>query len=796
MFKLNLKIALRNLWNYKGYTLINVLGLSIGMASCILIFIFVRYQLSFDEGYKNEDRIFRVVTNWKYNAFDDYSSGVPAPFPAAARAEFAGLEKVGAVVKRGAIVHVNDEAGREVFKNKEAVYYAEPDFFDIISVDWRYGKKGIALREPNTVALSEAKAVQFFGNAQKAIGRSIASGSNKSLKITGIFKNMPQNSSFPLQIVISYENYRNKNQVNWDAVNSSASCYILLKAGLKVADLDKSLAAFNQRHYRENHVSGNQVNAFQSLRDIHFSERYDNFSENTIGKREIYGLGIIGLFLILTACINFINLSTAQAVNRSKEVGVRKVIGGERSQLIFQFLTETFALSIMALVIACVLTELALPFLTNLLDGKISLSLFSHPIVFVFMGLLVLLVSFLAGFYPALIISGFNPVLAIKNKVSLDNNGLSLRKVLVVVQFSITIILIIGTLVIMRQMEYMRKKPLGFNTNALAMIDIPGDSLAKTKLSIFKERALQIPGVLGLSYCQTSPLSEDVNSTDFTFNNVKNHDFEVRTSRADADFFKVFNLKLIAGKIFQKSDTANGCIVNETFLKKMHISNPEQALGKVLDASGNLLPVVGVVKDYNDKSLKEEISGIAIFQGKQEYYSAALKIDPKQLATSMKEVQRLWNATFPNGVYEMTFVDEEINSYYQGEHIMGTLFRVFAGIIIFISFIGLFGLISFVAAQKTREVAIRKILGATTFQLVNMLNNSFLQMVFIANLLAWPLAYLFVSKWLAGFAYRIEITVWPFVLAMCISMVITLLTVSLRSYKAATSNAVNALKYE
>ncbi|MGY4385118.1 putative ABC transport system permease protein [Pedobacter sp. UYP24] len=796
MFKLNLKIALRNLWKYKGYTLINISGLSIGMASCILIFIFIKYQLSFDEGFKNEDRIFRVVTNWKYNAFDDYSAGVPAPFSAAARVEFAGLEKVGAIAKRGAIIHINDDAGKEIFKNKEKIFYAEPDFFDIINVKWSYGKTGVALKEPNTVALSEAKAIQFFGSPEKALGRSITSGTSKIFKVTGIFQDQPKNSSFPLQIVMSYQNFLNKNQVNWDAVNSSSACYVLLKSGLKVADLDRSLAAFNQRHYRENHVSGNQVNAFQPLRAIHFSELYDNFAESTIAKREIYGLGIIGVFLILTACINFINLSTAQAVNRSKEVGVRKVIGGERSQLILQFLTETFALIIIALIVACVLTELVLPFMNNLLKGEVSLSLFNQPVIFLFMGVLVLLVSFLAGFYPALIISGFNPVLAINNKVSLNNNGLSLRKVLVVVQFSITIILIIGTLVIRSQMEYVRKKPLGFNTNAVAMISIFNDSLSRTKLSVFKERVLQLPGVLGLSYCQTSPLSEDVNSTDFTFNHVKNHDFEVRTSRADADFFKVFDLKIIAGKVFKRSDTANGCIVNETFLKKMHITNPQDALGKILDASGNLVPVVGVVKDYNDKSLKEEISGIAIFQGKQDYYSAALKMDPEQLSSGMKEVQKLWNSTFKNGVYEMSFVDDEINSYYQGERIVGTLFKVFAGIIIFISFIGLFGLISFVAAQRTREVAIRKILGATTYQLISMLNNSFLQMVFIANLLAWPLAYLFVSKWLAGFAYRMELTAWPFVLAMVISMFITLITVSLRSYKAATSNAVNALKYE
>ncbi|HKG05667.1 MAG TPA: ABC transporter permease [Pedobacter sp.] len=797
MFKLNLKIAFRNLWKNKGYTAINVFGLSVGMASCILIFLFIRFQFSFDEGYKNEDRIFRVVTNWKYNAFDDWSAGVPAPFAEAARNDIAGFEKVGSIVKRGGILHINDHSGKEIIKTQEAVYYADPDFFEIFKeIKWKYGKPQQALSEPNTVVLTEAFANKFFKTAGNAVGKIITLGTRTNLRVTGVIQDMPQNSSFPLGIVISYQTYKGRAYTNWDAVNSSSSCYVLLKKGVTLADMQEPLDKFNEKYYPVQKIAGNQKNQLQALRAIHFSTQYDNFVESSISKSDIYGLAIIGLFLILTACINFINLSTAQSINRSKEVGIRKVMGSKRKQLVAQFLTETFALSIAALLIACVITELAIPQMENLFKGQIEFSLFSHAIIWIFMVLLVVFVAFLAGFYPALIVSGFNPVLAIKSKISLNSSGLSLRKILVIVQFSITVMLIIGTLVIIRQMEYVTKKSLGFNPDAVAMVGIMNDSIGRAKFDIFSTKVLQVPGVESLSFCQTPPLSNDVNATDFIYNGKKNKDFELRTVRADENYFKLFDLQLIAGKIFMKSDTANGCVVNETFLKKIHVSNPQEVIGKIIDASGNILTITGVVKDYNDKSLKEPISGVAIFQGKQEYWNTAIKIDGKQIMPAMKQIESIWNNTFPNGIYQASFVNDNINTYYESEKITGVLFKVFAGVIIFISFIGLFGLISFVATQRTREVAIRKVLGASTIELVKMLNGSFLLMVFIANLVAWPLAYLFVSRWLAGFAYRMDLTVWPFATAMCISMFITLITVTFRSYKAAVANTIDALKYE
>lgn len=796
MLRLNLKIAWRNLWKNKGYTLINVAGLSIGMASCMLIFIFIHYQLSFDQDYKNEGRIYRFVTNWKYPGYDDFSKGIPVPLIAAARNELPGVEKVGAIFNRGGIIQVKDAAGNDIIKSHEPVYYTEPDFFDIINIQWLFGKPHQALSEPNTLALSESTAHRFFGSTTNAIGKSILFGNKTALKVTGIFKDNPQNSSFPLKIVISYQTFNSKKFVNWDGVNSAMECYVLLKKGVSPADMEGQLAQFNKKHYQDKKITGNQTNALQALRDVHFDSRYGNFSGSAITKKEVYGLGIIGLFLMLTACINFINLATAQAINRSKEVGIRKVMGSKRGQLVIQFLTETLAITSMAMLIACVLTELALPGLQGLFKEQISFHLFGQPAMFVFMGLLVILTSFLAGFYPAMVISGFSPVLAIKNKVSVNTGGLNLRKVLVVVQFTITIILIIGTLVIMRQMEYLRQKPLGFNANAVAMVDIPTDSLSQSKYNTFKERVLQIPGVKNISFCQTAPLSVDINTSEFSYDGRKNKDFELRNTKGDERYIDLFDLKLIAGTAFKKSDSTSGGVVNETFLKKMNISDPQSVIGKILNANGMNMPITGVVKDYNDQSLRANISPIVIYAQKGEYYSVAIKLDSKQLMPVMKKVNALWSSTYPNAVYNAAFLNDSINSYYENERITGALFKIFAGVIIFISFIGLFGLISYIATQRSREVAIRKVLGASTLQLIRMLNGAFLIMVFFANLVAWPLAYLFVSHWLSGFAYRIELSIWPFTVAFFISMVITLVTVSIRSYRTAVVNTIDALKSE
>jgi putative ABC transport system permease protein len=796
MFRLNLKIAWRNLWKNKIYTFINILGLSIGLTCCILIFIFIRFQQSFDQGYRNEDRIYRFVTNWKYNSYRDYSQGVPIPLINAVKHEFAGVDKVSALVRRWRILHIKDQQGKVIFKTAEGVFYAQPDLFEIFEINLLHGNPKLALAAPNTVTLSEITARKFFGSAEKAIGQHILLSNRTNLKVTGIFKDMPQNSSFPLSIVVSYETFEQKNGQNWDAVASQTECYILLKKGVRLADLQQPLANFNKKYYADKKIAGNQNNQLQALRDIHFNEFYGNFADTSITIRQLYVLAITGLLLILTACVNFINLSTAQSVSRSKEVGVRKVMGGKRQQLVIQFLTETFSVVMLSLLVACVLAELALPAMENLFKSRMTFSMFSDPLIFVFMPILILLVSGLAGFYPAMVISGFNPALAIKNKITMSHKGFSLSRILVAVQFAVTIVLIIGTLVMISQMKYIQEKPLGFTTASIGMVDMPGDSLSRTRYQTFRERVLHIPGIKLLSYCTNPPLSEDTWTTDFSYNGIKNSDFELRMCIADRNYYQLFGLKVLVGKASFSSDTTRGCVVNETFVKRMGIADPGDVLGKTILAGGNTLPILGVIKDFHDKSLKQSISPLLIFQHKSEYYQAAVQIDNRQLMPAMRKVEKLWNDIFPGYIYESKFVSDDVNKYYESERITGVLFRVFAGVIIFIAFTGLFGLVSFITARRRREVAIRKVLGASTLELVKMLNSSFVLMVMIANLAAWPLAYIFMSKWLSGFAYRIDMSIWPFVLAFSASMLITLITVTYQSYRAAVANTVDAIKYE
>jgi putative ABC transport system permease protein len=797
MFKLNLKIALRNLWKNKGYTLINIAGLSIGMASCILIFIFIRYQLSYDQQFKKKDRIYRVVSYWKYPEGEEFSKGVPMPLAPAMRNDFAMLDDVAVLQQGGGVLKVKDQSGKERLKIQERTFYVGPEFFRLFDHPWLQGDPQNDLVEPHTVALSEEMAVKLFGNWHRAVGQTINYNNKTDLKVTGVFADMPGNTSSPIKIAISYAGFESRNLKEWNNVNDASECYILLKEGQSVADLKGPKAAFIKKYYVDQGTAKADL-FFQPLAEVHRDENYGNFSHKTTGMKEIWGLAIIGVFLMLTACINFVNLATAQAVSRSKEVGLRKVMGSRRGELMLQFLTETLTVAFFALLLACVITEAALPGLAALFKEKLSFSLIQQPVILLFMIGLVILVGFLAGFYPAMVISGMSPVLAIKNKVNAGNSGGgTLRKILVVVQFAITVILITGTLVVLKQMQFMREKPLGFNAAAIALPYVPSDSLSILRYDILKAKILKIPGVLSASFCSAAPSSGDNNLTNFSYKGTKDENFQVNSKIADQDYIKAFGLQMVAGRALSKSDTLKEYIVNETLLKKLNVVNPQEAIGKIITLSGrHKAPIVGVVKDFNNMNLREAISPIIIFSSKKNSQMLAVKMDSRQIPSVMKNIEQLWNSSFPNNVFSSTFMEEDINSYYESEQVMGTLFKVFASVIIFIAFIGLFGLISFVATQRTKEMAIRKVLGATTFELVKMLNTSFIIMVFLANLVAWPVAYIFISKWLSRYTYRIELNIWPFAVAMLISMLVTFLTVSIRSYRAARTNPVDALKYE
>ncbi|MGY0037871.1 FtsX-like permease family protein [Pedobacter sp. NJ-S-72] len=490
---------------------------------------------------------------------------------------------------------------------------------------------------------------------------------------------------------MAYAGYENAKLKSWGAVSSDSQCYILLKKGADVKDLEGPKNAFVKKYYTEKGV-GKSDHFFQPLSEVHQDERYGNFARKITTKNELIGLIVIGVFLLITACINFINLATAQAVSRSKEIGVRKVMGSRRKQLMIQFLTETFTITLFALLIACILTEAALPSMTALFREKTSFSLFTYPVIFVFMAVLVMFVGIAAGFYPALVMSGFDPIMAIKNKVSIGNSGSGvLRKVLVVMQFAITIILITGTLVILKQMKYIREKPLGFNPSAIALVDIPSDSLSQLKYGILKSRIRSEPGVTDASFSSEAPSSRNNTFGNFSFEGTKDADFQVNSKSADQDYFRTFDLKLIAGRGFSENDSLKEYVVNETLMKKLNILRPEDMIGKRIHLGGDpvSVPIVGVVKDFNSTSLRDAIPPIIVVKRKNMSTSIAVKMDAKSIPETMRNIEAIWNSVYPEHVFGLAFMEDDINRYYESERIMGTLFKVFAAVIIFISFIGL-----------------------------------------------------------------------------------------------------------
>jgi ABC-type antimicrobial peptide transport system permease subunit len=538
----------------------------------------------------------------------------------------------------------------------------------------------------------------------------------------------------------------------------------------------------------------------QPLSDIHFDERFGNYRDHIFSKSLITALELIGLFLILIACVNFINLATAQAVNRSKEVGVRKVLGSSRKQLSLQFLSETAIITLFAVLISMGIAYFSLPFLNRLLEVQITMNLISKPSILLFLTLVLIAVTFLSGLYPAIILSGFSPITALKTKITTKMvGGLSLRRVLVVLQFSIAHVLIIGTLIVVSQMNFFRNAALGFDKAAIINVGIPGDSLSHTRIDYLRSQLLASPDIQHVSFSFSSPAADGNWNSDFKFDHAtKTTNFNANLKWADVDYFKTYNLQFVAGRPYFPSDTVREVVVNETLLRKLGITDPKQAIGKQLDFwDGQMVvPIVGVIRDFNSYSLRQPMAPVVLGTWKDVYQTINIKIRPGKEKAVLPFIEKLWNASFPDFLYEYSFLDKTVANFYKQENQLSQLYKIFALIAILISCLGLYGLVSFMAAQRTREVGIRKVLGATAAHIVYLLSREFSLLILIAFAIATPVAWYFMHQWLQNYTYRVELSVWIFLLAIAGSMIIAWLTVAYRAIKAATANPVKNLRTE
>ncbi|WP_420154300.1 ABC transporter permease [Siphonobacter sp.] len=792
-------VAYRTLLRYKGYTLLNVLGLTLGIACSILIFQVIKFQTSFDRYHANADRIVQVTTESKNENGVSHSSGVPAPVAKALRNDFAFLERVSVLMAVGnRLITIPDSKGsvQKKFKEEKTIGFVEPDYFHILDYQWLAGSPK-ELTAPNTVVLTQKMAEKYFGT-QQAVGKVIRLDNTMDLKVTGILADIPENTDRRLEVFVSWASMPKQwdgIQVdNWGWTNSGTNCLVLFKNEADIERLNKLMPAFRQKYLGEEAKEGSYP--LVRLKRLHFDSNYGGAKDTMF-----YVLAAIGLFLLLTACINFVNLATAQALKRSKEVGVRKVIGGTKAQLFGQFLTETGLITLVAIVVAVGLSEVLIPLVNAAIKNQTSInftgtfSFFQEPLLWAFLLGLLLVVTLLAGFYPGMILSGFQPVAALKGKINTQQvGGLSVRRSLVIVQFIITQVLIISTIVITQQMGFYRNQDIGYDPSAI--IVIPNPTPEQTNLQTFRHRLTQVPGVEAVSFFAAPPTSTTNFSTNHRFgSHTEDEPWSLVIKPADYTYANTFGLKLLAGRNIIESDTAREYLVNEAYVKKLGLKI-QDVLGQNLDVWGVSAPIVGVIKDFNNLSLREEISPIAIFSARDFQKFGAVRVSTRDLPGTLAGVENVWNDTYPNHLYEQSFMDERIAKMYKSESLMLQIIRVFSFIAIFIGCLGLYGLVSFLAAQKTKEIGVRKVLGASLIQILGLFGKEFARLILVAFAIAAPLGWWLMSQWLEEYTYRISIGWETFALAILLTTAIAALTVGWQSFRAALANPAKSLKSE
>src|SRR5882762_2055616 len=798
MLKSFFKIALRNLVRYRTFSFINIIGLTLGIACALFIFLIVKFELSYDRYHSKADRIYRINKGSPREPAADHDTGSPQGLAPILREEFPEIENVAVIFK------LNPEQTQikvnEVLTREKDIYFVQPQFFQLFDFTWKQGNPQTALDGPNEVVISESLAQKFFNG--DALGKTIRLNNANDLVVTGVIQDAPINSDFPVQIAISHATLEQSkdldsyNPNDLDNSNSYYQTYVLLKPGANAMALGPQFKKMVERHKSKEDAEKFIAFSAIALNDIHY--RNGNFNGRTISKEALLTLRVIGIFILIIACINFINLASAQAIKRSKEVGIRKTLGSSRKSLILQFLGETFLVTLASLLISYVAVSQLTLFSKDLTDIPLSPEGLSQPDTLLFMAIVLLGVTLLSGFYPAFVLSGFKPVAALKNSaLGSGVKGLFVRKGLIAFQFIISQVLIVCTLIVIRQTDYFNSMPLGFNKEAVLTVDLPLSD--ESRLSTLKNNLLQYPEIKNVSFSLNTP-SATINKW---WTNLKHASFQddVRSAEVkliDSTYFKMFEIERVAGTLRIEGDSGKNVVVNQSLVKEIGIEDPAKAIGEKVNYWGNDATIVGVVKDFNTLTLHEGMHPVLLTRFTHYFQKASLKIDMNQSTKAISHLEQHWNEAFPEYYFTYAFLDEQLATFYKEERKMSRLLVAFASVAIGIGCVGLFGLIMFVSAQRTKEVGIRKILGATIANIVMLLSKEFIALVGMAGLIAWPIAWYAMNHWLEGFANRISLVAnfWVFIFAAFLTVVFALLTISFQSIKAALANPTDSLRSE
>ena len=796
MIKNYLTVAVRNIARNKTFSAINILGLAIGMACCILILLYVQDELSYDQHHEHAHRIYRVAAEGKVAGTMRQFAITPFPMgPALVRDYPEVIKAVRFFQGTNPRRLVEDQHGH--FFYESGVVFTDPNFFEVFNFPLSKGDPKTAFLEPFSIVITEAVAQKYFGE-QSQMGQ-ILSFNDKAFKVTGVLKDTAHNSHFQFNLLASPMS--RDHQSNW--LRHDFYTYLLLQKRDSAQGLEAKLPNFIETHAGEQYkAAGLTIKYFlQPLTDIHLHSHLEWEMSPNGDIRYVYLFLIIALFVLILACVNFMNLSTARSATRSKEVGMRKVVGANRTQLIRQFMGESILLALLALFFAIAFVEVSLPAFNAFIQRELVLDYTGNWHVVLALLSVALFAGLLSGIYPAFFLSAFQPVEVLKRMLTRGLKTSSSRKTLVVFQFVISIILIIGTVVVYGQVDYIRNKKLGFNKEHVIVMPNPGKQLTERYRSILStygnvlntSRSVSVPG-RKLPSNLFRPSSDSAYSDGLMINHLQ----------VDHGFISTYGLELIEGRDFSKdisSDKYGTFILNEAAMRKLGwTSRANQKLELIFPEGGKLKveaqgDVVGIVKDFHYKSLHHEIEPLIIMtENWFAYFSIRIRSD--DVAGTLSFLKAQWKEIAPNKPFDYFFLDDDYDKLYRAEEQIGTLFGLFSLLAIFVASLGLFGLASFTAQQRIKEIGIRKVLGASVSNLVLLLSKEFAILVGLANLIAWPIAYYAMNRWLQDFAYRIDLNIWAFILSGFLALFIALSTVSYQAYKVARTNPVDALRYE
>ncbi len=816
MFKNNLTIAFRQLSKNKSYTAINIFGLAVGIAASLLIWRILRYELAFNQNFAAHERVGRVVMRTVGSPNGDRADrGVTVPAMIEAQQKIDGWAATARCREDWPTISVPSQTGGAPLKkisagDREVSFFVEPDFFKIFDLRWLAGGPANSFSEVGSTVLSQKTAEKLFDSSEKAIGKTIILDNNVPSIVRGVFENLPRNCDFPVYSLTSYATVvANKNLYgfvddDWGSTSSNDQFYFLLKEKSQFQSLAPALAEIGKSHFDEAGKNRNMTARLemQPLADWHFDEEIGSSATPTISRTRLVALGTIGLLVLAMACFNFINLATAMAASRSREVGVRKAIGGQKGALVAQFMTETGLITAFSVALGCFLAKAAAPFLKKISDVPDDFAFFSDPKIWLFLAAVGVAVALLSGLWPSFVLAGLAPIRALKSAAfSAGERGFTLRKGLVVAQFGIAQALLIGAVVTVSQLDFLQKMDIGVSKDLILNARFNNDSASLEKIDFLKRELLAIPTVESVSFSTDEPTSGSTWSTNFAFQRGGDEAFSTTIKFTDADFQKAYGLELAAGHFLEPSDTVKSYVVNEALLKKAGFTGAaSEAVGQELRlGGGRFRTICGVVKDFHTKSAhaRQRQNEPLVLACRKEYYShLSIKIKPGDLPKTKSEIEKKFDAAFPEQVFDPRFFDETLAKFYEKEAQFAAFARAVALLAVLIGCLGLFGLASHTAAKRTKEIGVRKVLGATVGSLTGLLAKDFLKLVFVASVLAAPVAIFLMRKWLDDFAFRIKIEWWMVAATALGAVGVAFLTVSFQAIKAALADPVKSLRSE